>query len=200
MSVPDIIVYWGSCSTPFLIWLLPVLAPRTLPVCSLFLPENQILQFPDIVGRPSQYTRQFKKWGFSRNWKQQQYEFTVRRLKKRKQEGKEDNDVYKNGALFNNKRLKRELSRHVRASVECLPITGQFGCFEAELGHPTLIPAGSDAPTPDGVAVCAPENVDNAAFIELSNLPFSQFQSFLEANCTWIGPVSPSDYMLKILS
>lgn len=93
-----------------------------------------------------------------------------------------------NGALVNNKRLKKELSRHVRASVECLPITGQLGCFEAELGHPTLIPAGSDAPTPDGVAVCTPANVDNATFIELPNLPFFQFQSFLEASCTWIGP------------
>jgi hypothetical protein len=163
-----------------------LLAP--LPVCSLFLPENQTLQFPDIVGRPSQYIRQFKKWGFSKNSKQQQYEFIARRLKKRKRDGKEDSDVYMNGALVNNKRLKKELSRHVRASVECLPITGQLSCFEAELGHPTLIPAGSDAPTPDGVAVCTPGNVDNATFIGLPVLPFFQFQSFLEASCTWIGP------------
>ncbi|RMJ25732.1 ankyrin repeat-containing protein [Aspergillus sp. HF37] len=112
---------------------------------------------------PSQYTRQFRKWGFSKNWKQHQYEFTAHRLKKRKQEGK-NSDVYMNGDLVNNKKLKKELSRHVKASADCLPITG------------------SDAPTPDGVVVCTPGNVDNATFIELPDLPFFQFQSFLEAS------------------
>lgn len=82
---------------------------------------------PDnIIVRRSQYVRQFKKWGLSKNAKRQQYEFVAQRLKKRKRDGKEDSDVYINGALVDHKKLKKELSRHVTASFDCLPITGRF--------------------------------------------------------------------------
>lgn len=65
----------------------------------------------------AQYVRQFKKWGFGKNSTTEEWKFIARRIRKRALEGKES-ETYIRGELATNKKIKKEISRHVPPSFE----------------------------------------------------------------------------------
>jgi len=69
----------------------------------------------DEVNSKAQYVRQLKKWGFSKSLSEQSWKNIDGRIRKRELEGKES-EIYINGTLIPSKKLKKEISRHVRPS------------------------------------------------------------------------------------
>lgn len=59
----------------------------------------------------TQYIRQFKKWGFEKNAKSNQWKEAIGDVHKRKSQGK-DSEVYIKDKLISNKKLRKEMSRH----------------------------------------------------------------------------------------
>jgi hypothetical protein len=67
----------------------------------------------NFVNSKAQYERQFKKWKFRKHRKQHDWESASRIIKKRKQGGKKST-VYIDGALIDEKKIRKETSRHDR--------------------------------------------------------------------------------------
>ncbi|KAF2145338.1 uncharacterized protein K452DRAFT_294994 [Aplosporella prunicola CBS 121167] len=64
-----------------------------------------------------QYERQFKRWGFRKNLKAEEWKFVSRRLEKRKREGKET-DLKIDGILVPRKKLQKEIDRNFETALE----------------------------------------------------------------------------------
>ncbi|KAI9834920.1 MAG: hypothetical protein M1819_002643 [Sarea resinae] len=105
--------------------------------------------------RPSvkQYSTHLKDWDLKKYNTGETWRFVGHRVQKRKLEGKES-DVYNHGQLISEKKVKKEVSRHML---------------------PTLASANAQAPsprTPEGILICSPIPYPSIMAIENSNLPF----------------------------
>jgi hypothetical protein len=161
--------------------------------------------------RPAQYTRQFKKWNLTKNASQETYRFISHRIRKRNLEGKNGSEVYIGGELIPMKKIKKEISRHVLASAEHLPLPSKpskrlYTTVWSRRGMTDLItsigqepqtppgilvctPAADDSipvvgQEPQGVLVCTPAADDSMPVVEPQFLPFFQFQGLLRASGT----------------
>ncbi|EEP81496.1 predicted protein [Uncinocarpus reesii 1704] len=85
--------------------------------------------------RNNQYYAQFKKWNIKKRRTGDDWKFVFGRVQKRKLEGLES-DVYMDGSLVPEKKLRKEIARHV-------PLSYAYTC-------------GSEPQTPEGVLVCNP--------------------------------------------
>jgi hypothetical protein len=65
----------------------------------------------------SQYDLQFKKWNLRKNLNKNAWKFIHCRLEKRKCQGKES-EIYFNNVLVPNKKVKKEISRHVLPTLQ----------------------------------------------------------------------------------
>ena len=68
--------------------------------------------------REHQYSRQFKKWGFKKNRKENEWMFVASRGEKRKRDGKDFGPVWMHGQLIPEHKVRKEISRHVTLSSQ----------------------------------------------------------------------------------
>ncbi|KAF7592111.1 hypothetical protein BBP40_000659 [Aspergillus hancockii] len=85
-----------------------------------------------------QYTRQFKKWNFKKNAKQEEWRYVAHTRRKRKRDGKDPGDVWMHGNLIPKAKVNKEEARHVSLSSQYLGLDD------------------TDPKTPEGVVVCTP--------------------------------------------
>lgn len=99
-----------------------------------------------------------------KNLTNEEWNYTLLRVRKRKFDGKES-DVYLNGRVVPDKRIKKEMSRH-------------FTLTQEQLLDTVSIPS-----TPEAITVSTPHATVLAAAGStiLHNLPYFQFQAFLES-------------------
>lgn len=112
----------------------------------------------------AQYETQLKKWDIRKNLTNEEWNYTLLKVRKRKFHGIES-DVYLNGRTVPEKRIKKEMSRHFTLTQE------QF--FDT-----VSIPS-----TPEAITVSTPNATVLAAETNtvLHNLPYFQFQALLES-------------------
>lgn len=63
-----------------------------------------------------QYTRQFGKWGFKKNAKDEEWFFVASQGVKRKRDGKDFGPVWMHGKFIPESTVRKEISRHVKLS------------------------------------------------------------------------------------
>lgn len=73
--------------------------------------------YADPICSKQQYVRKLKEWGFEKNRQNQDWSSISRALKRRRAEAGEA-DVYIDGRLIPSKKLKKEISRYVRPSLQ----------------------------------------------------------------------------------
>ena len=112
----------------------------------------------------AQYETQLKKWNIRKNLTNEEWNYTLLQVRKRKFDGKES-DVYLNGRVVPEKRIKKEMSRH-------------FTLTQEQFLDTVSIPS-----TPEAITVSTPAaTVSTAAGnIIFRNLPYFQFQALLES-------------------
>jgi hypothetical protein len=76
----------------------------------------------DFVAEPDEYKKRFKAWGFSQYIPADVWKHVGHRVEKRKREGLES-AVVLDGVLVQNKRLRKETSRHYFNTSELLNIS-----------------------------------------------------------------------------
>ena len=111
----------------------------------------------------AQYETQLRKWNIRKNLTNEEWNYTLLQVRKRKFDGKES-DVYLNGRMVAEKRVKKEMSRHFTLTQE-----QSFGTVS--------IPS-----TPEAITVSTPNATVPAAAgnMILYNLPYFQLQAYLE--------------------
>ncbi|KAL2816087.1 ankyrin repeat-containing domain protein [Aspergillus granulosus] len=91
-----------------------------------------------------QYTRQFKKWGFKKNSNDGTWKYVAHRREKRKREGKDPGQVWRNGKLIPESKIRKEISRHV-------PLLSQYwDSGETDPQTPEGLVVGTPGPEIDG--------------------------------------------------
>ncbi|KAJ5927957.1 ankyrin repeat-containing domain protein [Penicillium verhagenii] len=86
-----------------------------------------------------QYMRYFNKWGFKKNFTTSDWNFIAYRQEKRKRDGKDPGEVWQNGKLVPERKVRKEISRHVTLS-------SQYTAAQT-----------SEPQTPEGIMVCTPQ-------------------------------------------
>ncbi|KAH8705963.1 ankyrin repeat-containing domain protein [Talaromyces proteolyticus] len=89
-----------------------------------------------------QYTRQFKKWEFKKNFTDDDWRFVAHRREKRKREGKDPGPVRMNGNLVPEAKVRKEISRHI------LPSSQYLGTVNGDV----------EPRTPEGIVVGTPNS------------------------------------------
>ncbi|KAK2787044.1 hypothetical protein FQN53_005744 [Emmonsiellopsis sp. PD_33] len=142
--------------------------PYKAEIKQLYLIENktkaEVIAFMkterDFHKSPTQYQRQFEKWGFVKYSNAQEYEYMGYAIKKRKFANK-DTEIDIRGKRLKSRELGKELRRHLPKDFALRPLT--------EHGPPT----------PEGIQVLTPPARTDEYHIELNSLPFFQFNQFL---------------------
>ncbi|KAK2801241.1 hypothetical protein FQN50_007801 [Emmonsiellopsis sp. PD_5] len=117
---------------------------------------------------PTQYQRQFEKWGFVKYSRAQEYEYMGYAIKKRRFANK-DTEIDIRGKRLKSRELGKELRRHLPKGFDLIPLTVSGSPPYAEYGPPT----------PEGIQVLTPPARTDEYNIELNSLPFFQFNQFL---------------------
>ncbi|KAJ5266669.1 hypothetical protein N7478_009477 [Penicillium angulare] len=81
----------------------------------------------------------FKKWGFKKNLTKSDWNFVAYRREKRKREGKDPGELWANGKVVPEPKVRKEMSRHVKLSSQYAATQD----FEPQ--------------TPEGIMVCTPQ-------------------------------------------
>ncbi|KAJ5710568.1 ankyrin repeat-containing domain protein [Penicillium malachiteum] len=87
----------------------------------------------------SQYRRWFDKWGYKKNCRNSDWAFVAHRQEKRKREGKDPGEVWKNKKIVPESKVRKEIARHVKLS-------SQYTATEV-----------AEPQTPEGIMVCTPQ-------------------------------------------
>ncbi|KAK2740604.1 hypothetical protein FQN55_008813 [Onygenales sp. PD_40] len=151
--------------------------PYKAEIKQLYLIENktkaEVIAFMktgrDFHKSPTQYQRQFEKWGFVKYSKAQEYEYMGYAIKKRKFANK-DTEIDIRGKRLKSRELDKELRRHLPKDFASRPLT-EYG-----------------PPTPEGIQVLTPPARTDEYHIELNSLPFFQFSQFLRHTILSRGP------------
>jgi hypothetical protein len=72
-----------------------------------------MLAYLEFLCSKHQYTRQFRTWRLKKNSTEDTWKFVSRRLEKRKLEGRDQSEVEINDILIPEKKVRKEISRHV---------------------------------------------------------------------------------------
>ncbi|CEL00651.1 hypothetical protein ASPCAL00249 [Aspergillus calidoustus] len=89
-----------------------------------------------------QYTRQFQKWGFQKNSKGETWKFVFKRREKRKREGKDPGQVWRNGKHIPEEKVRKEISRHVPLLSQYWD-SGEAGVYPSNLSSRVSMLIGS---------------------------------------------------------
>ncbi|KAJ5352186.1 hypothetical protein N7452_001160 [Penicillium brevicompactum] len=133
--------------------------------------QDYMSQMHNFWKEEHQYSRQFKKWGFKKNQKKEEWMFVASRGEKRKRDGKDFGPVRMHGQLIPEPKVRKEISRHVSLSSQ------YFGDL--------------DPKTPDGILVGTPRARIEATYDGATDWP--QNESFDFATLGNI-PLAPSSY------
>ena len=93
----------------------------SFPPCQL---SSRFVDSTDRHIRTSQYIGKFKQWHIKKNLTNEEWKFIDRKLRKRKQEGKES-DIYFHGKLIPDKKVKKETSRHAPPTFQQPQFSGK---------------------------------------------------------------------------
>ncbi|KAK2786889.1 hypothetical protein FQN52_007633 [Onygenales sp. PD_12] len=151
--------------------------PYKAEIKQLYLIENktkaEVIAFMknerDFHKTPTQYQRQFGKWGFVKYSSAQEYEYMGYVAKKRRFANK-DTEIEIRGKRLKSRELGKELRRHLPKDWDLRPLT-EYG-----------------PPTPEGIQVLTPPARTDEYHIELNGLPFFQFNQFLRHTILSRGP------------